>query len=1213
MKQAKSSKTQLFTKLCCVFFLFAHGATQAQINNDIRTKTVTIGFTNEPLEEALFTLGRTAGFQLVFPELAEGVKTVSLPRAERTVEATLRLLLEGSDLDFQILGNSIVLSVRRESSPVAIAAPAVSPPAIQAQPQQVTGRVISGATRETLPFVTIAIRGTTTGTITSINGDFTIEVPSAETVLVFSILGYEPLELPVVVGRRMDVRMYAAAEMLEAVVITGYQTFRPHEVAGSTFTLDLENIILSGVSSIDAMLQGAVPGMSVAMTSGEPGEAAQIRIRGNATLSSNAAPLWVVDGVIIEQAVPFDASEINSADAPYLIGNAISGLNPQDIESITILRDASATAIYGVRAANGVIVITTRRGSPGPARVEYSGSLTFRQRPSFRNFDRMNSQQRVQLSREIVESRIGYERVPIGHTFEGAWQLLMTKQITQAEFEQMVSEMQIRNTDWFQELFTADISQSHRLAVSGGTEDVRYFFSAGYNDERGGAIGSQSERFNFMGRFDAGLSRWLDVSGTLRYSTSTNTGYRPGVNPFNYAFNTARTLPLFNEDGSYYRYINASAIEQPRHPIRHNILEEISNTGNIATVDRFESLISLTARPGIRGLEYRGTFSYSISNSTRRTWATERSNAVANLRGYDYGIFDEMWPEFHLSALPIGGVLLLNNTNAINWTIRNALEYRETFNRIHSITAFVAFEARSNRFTGESVTGYGWNPQWGEVFMPVYTERFIERFVQTGALNPTITNRVANVASFMGTFSYSFQGRYVFNASLRSDGSNKFGSDPRYRWLPTWMVSGRWNISGENFIRNNVSWIDLLSLRASYGLQGNIHDDMTPNLITRIHPTTPRDPRSQLERHEIFRLPNPELRWERTSSWNVALDFTLFRGRLRGGVDVYGRFTEDLIMHRAVPSHTGRPLLLFNVGEMVNRGVDGFLQYTFVDNRNWMFSLGVNFGRNINEILLGEADAFSDSEVLDRLLSGMHVVEGLPAGAMHSFQFAGLSSENGHALFYAADGRRVHLGEEDHMRLVYSGSIFPTLYGGFDINTSFRRRFHLTLGFTYNIGNVKRLPGIYGDMPLAGAAFNPMRNVSVRHLYGWRQPGDEQHTSIPAFFDRELMDRLAHTDLAARGVVARTDMPIRRPTYFYDLSDIRVARADFLKLRSIRLSYDLTGDFTRRLGISSLRINMQILNVFTIADRAWEGVDPESANARIPNLPTYTFGVTLSI
>jgi len=1202
MKQAKPSRMQLFAKLCCVFFLVCPWTTAgAQTTNDIRTKIVTIGFTNESLEEALFILGRTAGFQLIFPESAEGARTVSLPRAERTVEATLRLLLDGSNLDFQVLGNNIILSERREEPPVAAITPVPSPARVEAaQPQQITGRVTSGSTRETLPFATVAIQGTTTGTTTSIDGDFTIMVPSAETVLVFSILGYETLELPVVVGRRMDVRMEMSAATLDAVVITGYQVFRPHEVAGSTFTLDPANIVLSGVSSIDAMLQGAVPGMSVALTSGEPGEAAQIRIRGNATLSSNAAPLWVVDGVIIEQAVPFDASEINSADAPYLIGNAISGLNPEDIESITVLRDASATAIYGVRAANGVIVITTRRGAPGPARVEYSGSLSFRQRPSYRNFDRMNSQQRVRLSREIVESRIRYNRIPIGYTYEGALQLLMTKQISQAEFEQMVSDMQVRNTDWFRELFTADISQSHRIAVSGGTEDVRYFFSAGYNDERGGA-GSRGERFNFMGRLDAGFGQRLDVSGTLRYSTSTNTGFRPGVDPFGYAFNTTRTLPIFNEDGSYHRYIGPNGF-------RHNILEELSNTGNTANVDRFESLVSLSARfSRIRGLEYRGTFSYSIANSRRTTWATERSNAIAVVRGYDYGMFDEMWPEFHNSSLPRGGIMSQANNNTVNWTIRNALEYRETFNRIHTVTAFAAFEARSNQFRGESFEGWGWSPQWGEIFMPVETEQFLN-VVRSGRFNPSITNSIANVASFMGTFSYSYQGRYVFNASIRSDGSNKFGSDPRYRWLPTWMVSGRWNISGERFMRN-VGWVDLLSLRASYGLQGNIHDHLTPNLITRF--TTGSSNRSLLERHEIVRLPNPELRWERTSSWNVALDFTLLRGRLRGGLDVYGRFTDDLIMSRAVPTHTGRGVLFFNAGEMINRGMDGFLQYTVLDNRNWMLSLGVNFGRNINEVLLGEAeDAFSDIEALNMMLAGTLAIEGLPAGAMHSFQFAGLSSENGHPLFFAADGRAVHRGHDEMMRLVYSGSIFPTLYGGFDVNASFRRRLNVTLAFTYNVGNVRRLPRIYGDE--AAAVFNPMRNVSVRHLHGWRQPGDELHTNIPAFFDFDLSDGLVHhrPDLVAMG--ERTG-GLRHPTFFYDLSDVQVVRADFLKLRSIRLSYDLTGNLTRRLGLSSLRINMQVLNVFTIADRRWEGVDPESANARIPNLPTYTFGLSLTI
>ena len=1177
-----------------IFICLWTSVVQAQTNNDIRTKTVTIGFTKEPLREALFALGRASGFQFVFfSEQVDATKTVDLPRVERTVEATLNLLLQGSNLEFQVQESTIVLSEKKESPPVATVPAQQSQSA--SQNQQITGRVISNSVHEPMPFVTVAIKGTTTGVTTSLDGDFTITVPSANAVLVFSFMGYETLELPVVVGRRMDVRMNATATTLEAVVITGYQTLRPHEVAGATTTLVVEDILQGGVATLDRMLQGAAGGMMVNLASGEPGETAQIRIRGNATLSSNAAPLWVVDGVILEQPVPFEASDINSPDAAYLIGNAISGLNPEDIETITILRDASATAIYGVRAANGVIVITTRKGAAGPARVEYSGSFSFKQPRTYRNFDRMNSAERVKLSREIVDARLRYENIPTGITYEGAMRMLMNKEITQTEFEEMVMTMQMRNTDWFKELSRSEVTQNHRIAVSGGTEATRYFFSAGYSDEKSGTIGSSGERFNTLAKLNANFGGWLDVEVQTRYSLRQSTGYN-GVNPFDYAYTTTRTMPLFNDDGTFHRHMH-------RNGRLYNIMEELENTGRTGHVEQVESLLSLGAKIW-RNLGYRGTFAYNTSNSRQRSWATDRSNHVARIRGYDFGAFDETAGSYWNSVLPVGGIMEKSDNHAVSWTIRNALDFRETFRRDHSINALAAVELRQNKHVGDASTGYGWLPIFGEIFMPVYTDNFVGSYVRRGLLNIRTTNRLSRETSFIGTFGYGYRGRYMFNASIRSDGSNRFGSDPKYRWLPTWMVSGRWNMDNENFIRNNAKWVNSLALRISYGVQGNIHEQLTPDLIVRFDT---RDSRSGADVYRVDRLPNPELRWEKSSSWNGGLDFTILNHRLKGSIDAYYRFTEDLITNRTVPTNTGRSQLAFNAGEMINRGIEGSIQYTIINRGDWIFRSGANFGRNINWVVLADGDAFSNREQLNMLLRGDLAVEGAPVGAMYSFRFAGLSPENGYPLFYAEDGTRVgHMGIPTLFDLVYSGSTFPSLFGGFDFSVDYKRMFSLSLGFTYNLGNVKRLPSIYED---GERAFDPLRNFSVRQLDRWRQPGDETHTNLPVFYNRDVVSStIVHSPLNIRPIGSTGYLTA---PYFYDRSDLQVARADFLKFRSIRLTYTMPRETVKKMNLSAVRFNFSMNNIFTIADKKWAGIDPESANARVPNLPTYTTGVSI--
>lgn len=245
--------------------------------------------------------------------------------------------------------------------------------------------------------------------------------------------------------------------------------------------------MVQGVGSIDQMLQGRIPGMMVLNTSGEPSATPKIRIRGNATINGNKSPVWVVDGVILEQDVPFTASDINSEDAEYLIGNAIAGLNPQDIETITVLKDASATAIYGVKAANGVIVITTKKGVVGRPVISYNGNLTLNTRPSYKDYHRMNSQERVLFSRQLIESNMNFGRVPTGETYEAVYEQLMSKQISQAEFEQKVETLQRRNTDWFDLLFRSDVTHTHALNVSGGTEAVKYYVSAGYSNIEGAA------------------------------------------------------------------------------------------------------------------------------------------------------------------------------------------------------------------------------------------------------------------------------------------------------------------------------------------------------------------------------------------------------------------------------------------------------------------------------------------------------------------------------------------------------------------------------------------------------------------------------------------------------------------------------------------------------------------------------------------------------
>lgn len=1152
------------------------------------SQPISLKLENSTLREALSMIKKQTEVYLAFNEEAIATQTVRLTMSieGKSLYDTLSQIFEGLPFDLEYTDTTIIIKPSQRTQQ-------------QSPPSRVT---VTGKVTDTegkpLSHVTVMLEGTNIGVFTDGAGNYTLTFPARDNgVIVYTFLSMKTERRNWNGQKSVNVAMNEEVTSIEETVVTGYQVLNKREQSGSTFSPKMDDLP-RGYPTLDKSLQGLVPGMMVMNSSGEPGVTSQIRIRGNSTITSNKAPVWVVDGVIYEQAVPFDASDINSEDAAYLIGNAVAGINPQDIESITVLKDASATAIYGVKAANGVIVLTTKKGVAGPARIQYDGNVSFKIRPSYKHYDRMNSKQRVELSRDIVEQQLKYPAIPTGDSYEGALQDLMAKKITREEFEARVSAMQTRNTDWFKELFTSTITQSHKINLSGGAEKVRYYFSAGYSDDRGGAKNSSSKRYDAMGKINASF-KWLDVEAKINYSTSANEGYN-GVNPFDYAYKTTRTLPLYNDDGSYHRYTTGT--NSSGNSVHYNIMQELENTGKTTNVDRLESLLALRGKI-LTGFEYVGTFGYNISDSRSRTWATDRSNYISKIRGYDYGLFNETDEFYKKSALPYGGILKKDNINSTSYTVRNALEYRRLLDDMHLIHAFGAVEIKSDRYIGDMVTGYGWNPMFGEIFMPVYTDNFNKDYVQTGKLNPTVTNKLTQVASFIGTFSYAYNNKYVLNGSVRSDGSNKFGSDPKYRWLPTWMISGAWNISDETFMQD-ISWLDYMRLRASYGLQGNIHDQSSPNLIVQY---SSRDPRSGLDYYKIYRLPNPELRWERTSSWNAGVDFMLFGNRLKGGLDVYRKRTKDLIMDKYVPTSNGRAQLFFNAGKMNNRGFEGFLQYTAIENSDWNLRLGVNFGRNVNEVVLANGDAFSNMEQLDKLLSGLLAVEGAPVGAMYSFEFAGLSSENGYPLFYDKDGKKVHMGDPDMMRLVYSGSIFPKLYGGFDIHLAYKRQVYLDMGFTYNFGNVRRLPSIYSNQR---AVFDPLQNVSVKHLDRWRRPGDEKNTDIPAFYNDDLARSFLHDpDLCTMKTGSNN---YEFPTYFYDLSTVQVAKGDFLKLKSVRVSYALSEKVTKKMNMQGVRFSLSVSNIFTIADKKWEGLDPESAGANIPNLPIYTFGLTLN-
>jgi len=1066
---------------------------------------------------------------------------------------------------------------------------------VQAQAQMtVAGHVVD---EDGEPLIGVAIREKNgeEATVSRIDGEFQITVNGTAPQLEFSYIG---MKTQVVAIRKnetgLTVRMEPDHQQVSEVVVTGYQRMSRRESAAAISQVKMKDVFTPSAMNLDQMLQGKIPGMAVMIQSGEPSSTPTIRIRGNSTINGNKAPVWVVDGVIMSDIVPFTASDLNSPDAAYLIGNNISGVSPQDIETITVLKDASATAIYGVKAANGVIVVTTKKGKASAPNITYDFNLNTSTKPSYSHLQLMNSQERVQLSKDIFDARLQYPRVPTLESYEGALQKLFNKDITQAEFEREVRYYELMNTDWFDILFRNATTQNHNISLNGGSERVRYYASMSYNDSPGIAKGSESNRFTALNKVFVKINKIFDAELKLEISNQKNTGFYT-VTPFTEAFNTSRAIPAYGRDGELYYYSRGNVSNN----LNYNVLNELNTTGMESTSRRMGGVFNLNARL-LEGLTYTLTTSYYWNSNKNYQWATDHSFYVTMKRGYPYGAYEHGDSQYNSSPLAQGGIYVLANTFNDSYTVRNTLNYINVFAKKHEVNFFAGVEIRADKYNGNGQEYYGWEDQYGQNISPIYTTGYLGK-LQRGELRPKLTDQLTQIGSYFGSASYTFDNRYVINGNIRSDGANKFGSNPKYRWLPTWSVAGKWYVSNEKWFRK-MKFIDNFAIRASYGIQGNIHDDSTPYLIVQM---SDYDDITGLRKGFINRLPNPDLRWEKTKSYNIGVDASFFEGRLTFTFDKYGKRTEDLITNMTVSPTTGRSYLSMNAGKAINDGYEGAISVDAIRSKTIDWNLSFNFSHNTNEIRYAYEAKLTDKEMFENMVAGNVATLGQPLGTIYSFKFAGLSAENGYPLFYTTDGRKVHEGDYEAMELVPSGSIYPDLTGGFDTRITYKKNLSLSVGFSYQVGGVKRLPSLYDDL---NYAFDPTRNVPSFFNNRWRQPGDEAVTNIPALYDRTIANHfpdelVGHYDDNVANSVTMVRM--------YDKSDIRVAKSDFLRLRNITLSYRLPHEWLRPLHIREMTLRLQGSNLFTLKSSKWEGLDPETAYANMPLMPSYNLGINI--
>ena len=1042
---------------------------------------------------------------------------------------------------------------------------------------------------------------TITGVITDIDGKFNISVPEGVTRLFCSYVGHEVQELKLVPGKdQYEITLFASAQMLDAVVVTGYQTVERRKLTAAVGKLNISDETIGAVKSIDQALAGQIAGLSVTSTSGAPGAPAKIRIRGTSSLNGTQDPLWVLDGIPLEGTDVPQSNVLN--DVSNIQQSSIAGLNPADIENITVLKDAAATAIYGARAANGVIVITTKKGKVGKPVINFSSKFTYMPTLSTNRLNMLNSQEKVDLELELLRSNFAYgdnkggvSKIISGYGLtdaykKGGWSALTPEAQTD------ISRLRNTETDWGDILFRDAFNQEYSLSLSGGNERVTYYTSIGYYQENGNVKGVGLDRLNIVAKTSYKVNRMLKFGVSLFVNRRNNKTYLTDtyglVNPVYYSRKANPYYQPFDANGNYVYDFDVQNNSDT--DLGFNIFEERKNTSNEETINALSSIFDAELRFNDK-LKFTTQLGLQLDKASKEQIADKESFSMRIIRKNS-----KYWDSASQSNkyfIPDGGVhKAYENTNSqITWKAMG--EYRDSFNDIHELEVMVGTELRKTWYETLFSAGYGFDRQTLTTKPVVFPDE--DRARQFPLHQKTYKENA--YVSFFSTASYSLMNRYTFGGSIRFDGSDLFGVDKKYRYLPLYSVSGLWRLSNEPFMQGTRKWMDNLAFRVSYGIQGNIDKNTSPFLLGKyiVDNILPGGSEHMID---INSAPNKKLRWEKTQSVNVGLDFSVLNQALNLSVDYYYRKGTDLIGKQMLPLETGFVSTNINWASMVNKGVEVSLSTRNVATKNFSWYTNLNFAYNNNKVL---REAIPEAQTIPGR-------EGYPVDAIFAIKTAGLDEE-GYPLFYDKEGKKVTLKElyrlqdpfglgftvnsdvtpaEERSFYSYIGSQ-DTPYTGGLINTFSYKNWELTANLSFNLGGYVRTTPSYNFIN-----FDRGQNVNSDILDRWTPENTDGR--LPALITSEK----------------RAD-----EYYWYDQKseiyknlDIWVKKLNYFRLQNLRLGYRLPEKMIKSLGMGSASVAIEGRNLLVFGSSYKNFLDPESMyNPYAPPIPkSITFSLNLN-
>jgi TonB-linked SusC/RagA family outer membrane protein len=1175
-------------------------------------KKINISSPNSTIGELFEQVKQQTGFTVIFNnDRLDKSKQISVPVSDIELDELLNLILEGHPLTYELKDEYIIIKPKSGQTDAPV----------QQQPQN---RLISGVVvdedESPLPGVTIVVKGTHLGVATDIDGKFELNVPVENEAIVVSFIGMVSQEIDIKNQSFLQIKMQPESTDIDEVVVTGYQKVDRKLFTGAATKIKAEDAKIDGLIDVGRMIEGKAAGVSVQNVSGSFGAAPKIRVRGAASIYGDQKPLWVVDGVILEDVVDVSPDDLSSGDAETLISSSVAGINADDIESFQILKDASATALYGARAMNGVIVITTKKGHAGKPVIHVTSEFTSRLKPSYSNYDIMNSQDQMSVFLELEDkgwlNHADIIRNQHGGVFYKMYELINSYnpengfglENTPEAKAKYLQRYEMINTDWFDELFKTSVAQNYSLSISSGSDKSRYYVSASFYNDPGWTVADDVNRYTtkMRGDFDITdkLSLGMSVSGSIREQTAPGTFDRVedvvnggvnrdfDINPFSYALNTSRTLAVRDEAGQleYYR----------RNWAPFNILNEIDNNYiDFSVLDlNIQAELGYNFSPSLN-YKFVGSVRYAMTSQEHKI--TENSNVAGAYRAADdattrddnkFLYSDPEDPDaLPVVVLPEGGMYNRVDNKMVNYYFRNTLNWSRIFNDIHSINLLAGQELKHTDRQESFNNGYGYQYDRGGV--PFTDYLIIKQTVQGGFDYFDMDQTYDRYVAFFGNAGYSFQGKYTLNGTFRMDGSNQLGRSSSSRWLPTWNVSGKWNLKEEPFL-TNVNAISFLSLRGTYGLTASMGPAKNSTLILK-NKVSFRPYQSDKENlMYIDELENSELTWEKMYEANIGLDIGFLNNRISLESDVYQRKSFDLIALMQTSGVGGQEWKYANYADMESKGIEFSLSTKNIKSKDFSWTTNFTFSYNDNEI----TDLRAKPRVYDLIKAEGDALEGYPVRSLFSIPFAGLS-EQGLPQFYNEDGEVVisdiNFQGKDVDYLKYEGQIDPKTTGGFG-NVFKYKGLRLNVFVTYQFGNVIRL---YPSFKNEYSDWDAMTNDFIDR---WVVPGDEDITNIPAIPSQRVNDEISDLKNAYNS---------------YNYSDQRVAKGDFVRLKEVSLSYDLPKRVLKSIGFRSAQLKLQATNLYLLySDDKLNGQDPEffgSGGVALPIPRQFTLTVKLGI